>query len=111
MRQRVNDAEAIALHRDKKWTVARIANHFQVLPPAIYRSFKRGGYVFQSIYHLRPLKKSAPPKLRLPKEANPNPPAPMKRKSYLTGAALFESAPPPIEPRDPCPRCGVRGDI
>jgi hypothetical protein len=111
--RKVDPLAVLALFNDQVPVVA-IAEKFGVQRAAVYRCLYRQGIVSCDS---RPGMPPAGTQLR--KAANFN-----KRRDHAkgkgptgitrhraTGAAAFENAPPPIEPRDPCLRCGVRGDI
>lgn len=102
-RRFVDDALAAKLHLEDKVPVAIIAKQMRVQPPAIYRALYRQG--------VKPMGRPANdgPKLKLPPQPahNGNPACPPASKV----AKREEEAALPRVDRDPCWRCGVRGDI
>lgn len=90
------------MHRDEGVTVQQIAADFGVKLPAIYRAFRQRNYRTEKMK-------------RADEGANFNyPPAANDRqgqRKFDMEAEEAAIAAMRIVPRDPCPRCGVRGDI
>lgn len=95
----VDPAEAVALHRDKNWGVGRIATHYGVQKPAIYRAFRA------LKYYTPIMKQSRARSLR----ANLRSWRPLGRPKEYPAEGL--PMPERVESREPCPRCNVRSDI
>lgn len=91
-RQLVDAAEAVRLSKEGK-TAAAIALVFGCQTPAIYRAFNKMGHVTETMLaHRAKVRKFNPTSRR------------------VTAIAIPEDV-EPIAPRDPCQRCGTRGDI
>lgn len=101
-RKFVDDAAVVRLHIQDKVPIAAIAKRMRVQPPAIYRALYRMGH--------KPLGRPQP----APSEPRlPPPPAANQNAAVPTDKRLAEQAMLATERvnRDPCFRCGVRGDI
>lgn len=97
----VDSALAVQLHREGNRTVPQIAVHFGVQPPSIYKAFRKHGYFTPGMLENR---KPREPRMYLPPAAGKcllgRPIAAVKAVNAL-----------PIVNRDPCFRCGTRGDL
>ena len=114
MRQ-IDDAQAVAMHRDQKLSVRKIAARLQVQPPAIYKAFRRAGYAPHGLYVLKSASihrvvnkpRSFPP--TWPRqhqgEQQPSDGLTIVEREELAIAALRQPN------REPCARCGVRADV
>ena len=98
--KRVNAAHAVMLHRDKGWPVVQIAAHFEVQKPAIWNAFRRERYFTPAMKEGR--KRSVRANFGGNNGGRPR---------------VYDSPPRYTEPRivpdnrEPCPRCGIRGEI
>ena len=103
-RMEIDAAECVKLAKSGL-KVRKIAERMGCRPPAVYRALRRGGYATSGM-----TRRGIGP------EAN-YPPTP-KGAYNCSGTARVdidaeeaEIAARRIQPRDPCARCGVRGDI
>jgi hypothetical protein len=90
------------MHRDSGLTVRAIARHFGVQEPCIYRAFRLEQYFTPNMLERRHERSIG----RLP----PNPKGGASALAKGVYIPREENLPPRVY-RDPCPRCGVRGDI
>lgn len=106
MSVRYSGTEVVRLHRDEKLKVAEIAARLGITVPAVYRAFRRQGYF------LATMKEPNLPRARKPADLLPPDPLPSQRPGTPGAKAIAEQermALPRVE-RDPCGRCGARGD-
>lgn len=101
-RKRIDAALAVSMHRDSDVKVRDIAAFFDCQCPAIYRAFRAQGYFTVNMIERRP-----PPAvpIYLP------PAAPTREHNGRTSNCDKMLDALPIVYRDPCMRCGTRGDI
>jgi len=101
-RKFVDDDKVVQLHIHEGVAIATIATKMRVQPPAIYRALYRKGHRPRG----RPDKQQREPRLPPPPAANANAAVPTAKRlaeQQMLSAARVD--------RDPCWRCGVRGDI
>lgn len=102
--QKVDIEKAVKLHRDKNWPVPRIAALFGVQRQAVWRAFRTAGYEPPGTIARR---EAAQRRLdAVYASIGTRRPATSRRESL--NEALANA---PRVHRDPCQRCGCRGDI
>ncbi len=103
--EKVNEAKAIAMHKQGVKT-KDIAYHLGCKQPAIYRAFRRAGYFTPGM-----LRSAVGPESNYPPAATDRKFGPTENWKNDLDAEEREIAARRIAPRDPCFRCGARGDF
>lgn len=101
----IDPAQCVKLHK-QGLSVKIIAHRIGCRPPAVYRAFRRVGY---STWGMKRRDIGAP--ANYPPEAKAREYGPTENWRSDMDAEEAAIAARRIPPRDPCPRCGVRGDI
>lgn len=100
----VNPERAVAMHRDEGLSSLQIARAMGVQPPAIFRAFRKMGYITPGMVEARKRRKQQKWEDKL---------LPPDIVHNTRGTRRGPEMPPMPEPtpRFTCARCGVRSDI
>lgn len=104
-RVQIDPDHCVSLAKDGL-TARQIATRLGVRPPCIYRAFRRAGYATGGMK-----RRGIGPEANYPPSGNSRHSGPTENWRSDIEAEEAEIAARRIAPRDPCPRCGVRGDI